>query len=76
MENTKKYDTKKYYENFRNKNKEMVCCSIVCDICGGKYSYFNKSHHLKSKKHLREAEMKELKNKIIELENKNILVEN
>jgi hypothetical protein len=74
MENTKKYDTKKYYETFREKNKNSVCCSIVCEICGGKYSYFNKSHHQKSKKHLKALELNELKNKIKELENKILLV--
>ena len=26
--------------------------SIVCEVCGGKYSYFNKNRHYLTKKHL------------------------
>lgn len=51
MENSKKYDNKKYYQNFKEKNGEKLNEKSVCEICGGKYSYFNKAHHNKSKKH-------------------------
>lgn len=44
---------------FRLRNKEKFKEKIICPICGGKYVYFNKSHHNKSKKHL-------LVNKILE----------
>lgn len=37
-----------YYKNFRNKHD--VTDKIKCD-CGGFYTYFSKSKHLKSKKH-------------------------
>ena len=33
------------------KNKEKMHESIKCKICGGRYTYYNKSHHIKSKKH-------------------------
>jgi len=39
-----------YYKNFKNKHKEDINKKIVCEICGGSYSYFNKSGHLKTKK--------------------------
>jgi len=51
MENSKKYDTKKYYQNFKEKNENKICEKLTCEVCGGKYSYFNKAHHNKSKKH-------------------------
>jgi len=39
-----------YYKNFKNKHMEDINKKIVCEICGGSYSYFNKSGHLKTKK--------------------------
>jgi hypothetical protein len=39
-----------YYQNFKNKHKEDINKKCVCHICGGSYSYFNKSGHLKTKK--------------------------
>lgn len=40
-----------YYVTFAEKHKDKVNEKIVCDVCKGKYSYFNKSHHQKTKKH-------------------------
>lgn len=40
--------SKKYYE----KNKEALTQCTNCD-CGGKYKRYNKSHHLRTKKHLK-----------------------
>jgi hypothetical protein len=39
-----------YYQNFKNKHKEDINKKVLCDICGGSYSYYNKSGHLKTKK--------------------------
>jgi len=39
-----------YYKNFKNKHKEDINKKVLCDICGGSYSYYNKSGHLKTKK--------------------------
>ena len=47
----KKYDSKQYYNKFKETHKEKLNEKIICELCGGKYSYFNKSHHNKSKKH-------------------------
>jgi len=47
QEKYKKYNST-YYE--KHKNDE----SIKCELCGGKYKWSNKSHHLlQSKKHLK-----------------------
>jgi len=52
----KKYDSKKYYQNFKDKHNEIIKKKFTCELCGGKYTYFNKSHHLKTKKHLKTVE--------------------
>ena len=44
----------KFYEN--NKDKDI---KRSCDICLGSYTIFNKSHHNKSKKHLKAIYLKE-----------------
>lgn len=49
--NKKKYDHKKYYQNFKLKNIEKIKKPCFCDICGNTYTYFTKSKHLKSKTH-------------------------
>ncbi len=49
MENPEKVNNnKKFSENHKEKIKEKQ----ICEICYGSYTYFNKSHHNKSKKHL------------------------
>jgi hypothetical protein len=45
----KKYDTKKYYETY--KKKKDLNEKIKCDLCGGSYSFSNKTHHIQTKKH-------------------------
>lgn len=41
-----------YYKKFANKNKERLKETVICEICEGKYQYFNKYHHIKTKKHM------------------------
>ena len=48
----KKYDQSKYNKNFMEKNKDIINQKKICDICCGSYSYYNKSKHMKSLKHL------------------------
>jgi hypothetical protein len=36
------------YSKYVNKKKDI---KINCDVCLGEYSYYNKTHHLKSKVH-------------------------
>ena len=47
-----KYDSKKYIQTFLNKNATKVKEKIICEICCGSYTYFNKSKHIRSKKHI------------------------
>lgn len=54
VENTEKvvkYNNKKYYQNFKEKHKDEIKEKKICDVCGGKYTYFTKAVHIKSKKH-------------------------
>ena len=46
-------DVKKdYHKIFVEKHADMINETRVCTVCGGKYQYFNKSRHNKTKKHL------------------------
>ena len=47
----KKYDSKIYNKTFYEKNKDKVLEKIICSICCGSYTYYNKSKHNKSNKH-------------------------
>jgi hypothetical protein len=47
-----KYDTKKYNLNFSLKNSAKIKEKVICPVCCGSYTYFNKSKHIRSKKHL------------------------
>ena len=44
-------ETKNYYQRFIEKNHDKINNRIICPICCGSYTYFNKYTHLKSKKH-------------------------
>ena len=43
--------SKKYYEKIKDTLKEYV----DCEICGCRYQKWNKGHHIKSKKHIKEV---------------------
>lgn len=45
------YNTKQYYLTFKEKNKNKIHEVQQCEECGGKFSYYNKSHHNQSKRH-------------------------
>lgn len=45
-------------KNFYERNKEKITQQRVCDTCLGFYTYFNRSKHNKSFKHLRHLEHK------------------
>lgn len=42
---------REYYENFVSKNKDKINIKCFCEVCGGRYTYYNKSSHNKTKKH-------------------------
>jgi len=50
-EMSKKYDQNKYNKTIIEKNSDKIYEKHVCDVCCGSYTYFNKSKHLRSKKH-------------------------
>lgn len=49
IENNK---VKENNKKFSDKHKEKIKEKHICEICNGSYTYFNKYHHNKSKKHL------------------------
>lgn len=58
--------TQKEYRNvFNEKNKERIEQQQKCELCGGTYTYFNKSKHNKTKLHQFEV----LKNELSKLKN-------
>lgn len=50
-ETKKKYDQKQYNKTFMEKHKERLKQKVICSICKGEYSYYNKSKHYKTKRH-------------------------
>jgi len=51
-----KYNQREYNRRFIEKNAERIHTKTVCDVCCGSYTYFNKSKHLKSARHIRLVE--------------------
>jgi hypothetical protein len=62
------YPRKQYYETFMSKNDEKIHKKEFCDICFGSYTYFGKSRHNKSKKHLQALEIRAKQNTPTSLE--------
>ena len=55
---------KEMYEIFKEKNADKIKEKITCDVCGGKYTYFNKSGHTRTAKHKIHQEFKNLQDKL------------
>lgn len=53
LENNKNCDKSKHYKKFLEEHQELIHTSVNCPICGGSYTYFNKSRHNKSPKHIK-----------------------
>ena len=51
IKNKTKKTNKEIYDNFKEKNAGKIKEKITCYLCGGKYTYFNKSRHYKTTKH-------------------------
>lgn len=74
----KKLGRQQYYNEYVEKNKEKLKKGYVCELCGGKYKYISKSHHVKTKKHKTAVELQNLRKdnmnmkKIVEEMNINI----
>lgn len=39
---------REYYLGFKDKNKDKINQKVDCEICGGSFTYFNKSRHVKT----------------------------
>jgi hypothetical protein len=50
-------DAKAYYQNFKSKHPNIINNKHECEICGGSYTYYTKSSHIKSKKHMKIKEI-------------------
>lgn len=57
----KKKERLQYYNEYLEKNKEKLKKEYICEICGGKYKYISKAHHVKTKKHITALEIQKLK---------------
>jgi hypothetical protein len=44
---------REYYLEFKEKNKDKINHKVDCEICGGSFTYFNKSRHLTTKRCLK-----------------------
>ena len=68
-EQKRKELSKKYNDTFRAKHKDKLKQQITCNICNRSYTYYTKSKHAKTKKHIKmlnelpklEEELEELK---------------
>lgn len=58
-----------YHESFIEKNKDKVNQKCICEICGGSYTYFNKSRHNKTQKHQFQILQLKLRDRYQEIDN-------
>lgn len=49
---TTKTKSTKYVNKFIDNNKDKIKQKICCSVCFGSYTYFNKSMHNKTKRHI------------------------
>lgn len=47
----RRYDQKRYNKAFAEKHTDRIHTKTVCDVCCGTYTYYNKSKHLKTRRH-------------------------
>lgn len=48
---TTQEQNKQYYIKFLTTHENIIRKKFECELCGGKYTYYNKSKHHNSKKH-------------------------
>lgn len=58
---------KKYYEEHK---KDSYKEELICELCGGKYKRYNKTHHNNTKRHKELQDYNKIKNELEELKNK------
>lgn len=59
MTESKKETNRRYYEAFRSKNAEKIQTKEICPVCFGHYTYYYKSAHLKTSRHLSAQKLRE-----------------
>jgi hypothetical protein len=59
------YDHRIYYKKFIEKHADKVKEKIICPVCCGSYTYFNKSKHFKSLRHIKLLEKYGHLNKVV-----------
>lgn len=57
----------KYLKKFIETKGEKIKEKIKCEECEGTYSYFNKSHHSKTSRHIKAIKQKEDEKKLKDL---------
>jgi len=55
-----KEKSREYYLGFKDKNKDKINHKVECEICGGSFTYFNKSRHVKTKRCLKVKDLRGL----------------
>jgi len=50
-----------YHKEYIEKNADKLKEEYECEICGGKYQYMSKAHHIKTKKHIAGLELQKIK---------------
>lgn len=61
---------KEYMKEYRIKNKDKLREYIKCEVCDSYYKRENKTHHLKTKKHITNELLKRKMDQVQELQNK------
>jgi hypothetical protein len=59
---SKKYNHKTYQNTFITKNKSKIMEKKQCEICCGSYTYYNRSKHYNSDRHIKMVNKNELLN--------------
>ena len=51
-QNARRERSKKYNDKFRSKHAEMLKEKKTCEVCKRQYTYYTKSKHAKTKRHI------------------------
>ena len=55
---------KEYNDNYMKNHQELIYATLICKVCEAKYTYFNKSRHNKSQRHIYSVKIQKLQNLI------------
>lgn len=60
-------NNKKHFETFYKKNIDKIKEKMTCSVCCGSYTYFNKSVHIRTKRHLKMLESLQNNKKVLDI---------